>query len=303
MGIIFIIFFCFSHAQQRHALFIIIIIIKSRINIHVHDQEMSTERGPERNLMRETALTGFFLGACFMFALVLICHSLWYTGSVEEYAAGVYILCIPVLFHMSEFLVAASLGRHDTHPDTFLLTHSGEYTAATSAAWIEFFLEWLLVPERWKVPRGTFAGWLLRLNYSTVTVAAVMAVAFYLVRVVGMLHCGRNFSLLIETERRASHVLVDNGIYAVLRHPAYFGFFWRTLCSQLVLANPLCLVLYAVVMWHFFSCRIAYEESVLEGEEFFGERYKAYKAKTMAGIPFIYSRRPECVCMCVSLFA
>ncbi|ESL11086.1 prenyl protein specific carboxyl methyltransferase [Trypanosoma rangeli SC58] len=249
---------------------------------------MNFEKEAEHKLIRETVLIAFGLGACFMFASALICHSLWYTASVEEYAAGAYILCIPVLFHMSEFLVAASLGRHDTHPDAFLLFNSKAYTVAISAAWIEFFVEWLLVPESWKVSRGSLAGWFLRLNYSNVTVVALLSVVFYLVRVVGMLQCGLNFSLLIETQRRSSHVLVDCGIYAVLRHPAYFGFFWRTLLSQLVLANPLCFVVYAGVMLEFFRKRIAYEEALLESEEFFGEKYKAYKAKTVVGIPLIH---------------
>ncbi|RNF15391.1 prenyl protein specific carboxyl methyltransferase [Trypanosoma conorhini] len=249
---------------------------------------MKPEWEAEHKLVREVVLVAFSLGACFMFALALICHSLWYTASVEEYAAGVYILCIPVLFHMSEFLVAASLGRHDTHPDAFLLFNSKAYTAAISAAWIEFFVEWLLVPECWKVSRDSFAGWFLRLNYTSVTLVAMLSVAFYLVRVVGMLQCGLNFSLLIETERRGGHILVEDGIYAVLRHPAYFGFFWRTLLSQLVLANPLCFVIYAGVMWDFFRKRIAYEEALLESGKFFGKRYTAYKAKTVVGIPLIH---------------
>ncbi|ORC92162.1 putative prenyl protein specific carboxyl methyltransferase [Trypanosoma theileri] len=249
---------------------------------------MNLDRQLKRNLVREIALIAFFLGATFMFGVTLILHSLFYTKSVGEYAAGVYIISTMVLFHMCEFLVAASLRRHDTHPDTFMLYHSKEYILATTAAWVEFLVEWLFIPESWKISLDSPWSWLLRLNYTTVTIAAVLTVVFYFVRVGGMLHCGSNFSLIIEHERRSNHVLVEDGIYAVLRHPAYFGFFWRTVCSQLLLANPICLVLHTVVTWVFFAKRIPYEEELLSSEEFFGDRYKAYKVRTWVGIPFIH---------------
>ncbi|KEG15183.1 putative prenyl protein specific carboxyl methyltransferase [Trypanosoma grayi] len=248
---------------------------------------MRIDRELQRNLIVEIALSAFFLGGCFVFGVGLIFHSLWYTGSIAEYSAGLYIISAMVLFHMSEFLVAALIRRHDTHPDAFMLYHSKAYSIAMASGWVEFLVECTLIPESWKTPRGTSWEWILRMNYSTVTVAAVLTAAFYLVRVIGMLHCGTSFSLVIEIERRSSHVLVDSGIYAVLRHPAYFGFFWRTVFSQMILMNPLCLVIHTLVMWKFFFDRIPYEEEVLGSEEFFGDRYKAYKAATWVGIPFI----------------
>ncbi|KAH9601441.1 Isoprenylcysteine carboxyl methyltransferase [Trypanosoma melophagium] len=242
----------------------------------------------KRNLIREIALIAFFLGASFMFGITLIFHSIWYTKSVEEYAAGVYIICTMLLFHMSEFLVAVSFRRHDTHPDAFMLYHSREYTIATTAAWLEFLVEWLFIPESWKLSQDSSFSFLLRLHYSTVTIMAILTVVSYLVRVAGMMHCGSNFSLIIEEERRSSHVLVDDGIYGILRHPAYFGFFWKTVFSQLLLANPICLILHTAVTWVFFAKRIPYEEAILSSEEFFGDQYKAYKARTWVGIPFIH---------------
>ena len=41
-----------------------------------------------------------------------------------------------------------------------------------------------------------------------------------------------NFSHKIEDRKRSSHTLVTTGIYAVLRHPAYFGFFWYSVGTQ-----------------------------------------------------------------------
>ncbi|EPY28495.1 hypothetical protein STCU_05085 [Strigomonas culicis] len=102
-----------------------------------------------------------------------------------------------------------------------------------------------------------------------------------------MVQSGPNFSLLIETEKRDEHVLIESGCYAVLRHPAYFGWFWRTFCSQLIVANPLCFLFHTTATWLFFKDRIPYEESLLVSDDFFGEKYEAYRRGTPVGIPFI----------------
>ncbi|CBH14699.1 prenyl protein specific carboxyl methyltransferase [Trypanosoma brucei gambiense DAL972] len=235
----------------------------------------------------EVALISFYLGVCFTLGVSLMIHSVYYTGSVAEYAVGAYVISSIVLFHMSEFLVAVYFLRHDAHPGAFMIFHSREYTVAGAAAWLEFFTELFFCSEGWKVSATSRWGWLFRLNYTMVNCAAVLTIFFYLVRVCGMAHCGCNFSLLIETRRRSNHVLVTDGIYSILRHPAYFGYFWTALFSQLVLANPFCFMAYAIVLIRFFKERITYEETVLSSVEFFGESYTKYKAGTWVGIPFI----------------
>lgn len=85
--------------------------------------------------------------------------------------------------------------------------------------------------------------------------------------------------------KAASHELVTGGVYAYLRHPSYFGFFWWGLGTQLLLGNGICFVGYAVVLWRFFSERIAKEEELLVG--FFGAEYEGYRRRTRVGIPFI----------------
>jgi len=74
-----------------------------------------------------------------------------------------------------------------------------------------------------------------------------------------------------------------------LRHPSYFGWFYWALGTQVLLGNPICFVIYAVVTWKFFSVRIAYEEATLY--HFFPE-YSDYVARTAIGIPCISSRPP-----------
>ena len=54
---------------------------------------------------------------------------------------------------------------------------------------------------------------------------------------------------------------------------------------QLLLANPLSLVLWAAASWKFFYDRIPYEEAFLC--DFFGVAYIEYAQSTVIGIPFI----------------
>jgi len=105
------------------------------------------------------------------------------------------------------------------------------------------------------------------------------------VRTTAMAQAGANFSHQLQHKKKEGHVLVTGGIYRLLRHPSYFGFFWWGLGSQVVLGNRLCLVGYAAALWRFFMLRIAREENLLIG--FFGMDYVRYKEKTRVGIPLI----------------
>jgi hypothetical protein len=43
---------------------------------------------------------------------------------------------------------------------------------------------------------------------------------------------------------------------SLCRHPSYFGWFWWAVGTQVILANPICLVAYTYVSWRFFDDRI-----------------------------------------------
>ena len=55
--------------------------------------------------------------------------------------------------------------------------------------------------------------------------------------------------------------------------------------TQVILANPICLPLFAFVSFRFFKDRIEYEEEKLV--EFFGNEYQSYRARTPVYIPGI----------------
>ena len=86
-------------------------------------------------------------------------------------------------------------------------------------------------------------------------------------------------------EKPQHHRLVTTGVYSVLRHPSYCGWFWWSLGTQVLLANPVCFALYALLSWRFFRDRIPFEEATLGA--FYPREYPSYRARTHVGIPFI----------------
>ncbi|KAG5466342.1 hypothetical protein LSCM4_01490 [Leishmania orientalis] len=241
-----------------------------------------------RNLILETALIAFALGVLTVASVYLAAFG-WRTHNDTLFALGLYILVAHLAFHVSEFLAAAITRPHDTHPDAFMMFHSREYLIANGTALLEFFVEAYVIPESWKLDpaRHSVLGFFLRVNFASALLFTLLVIVFYGIRVVSMLQCGSNFSLMIEDERRSSHQLVTHGLYRYLRHPAYFGWFWRTVCAQWIVANPLSAFAHTGVAWYFFRARIAYEEATLQRPDYFGEAYKNYKAQTVVGIPFL----------------
>jgi protein-S-isoprenylcysteine O-methyltransferase len=198
--------------------------------------------------------------------------------SVQTFAFGLYLLTSHVVFHLVEFLVAARYRPHDTHPRAFMVLHSTPFVVATVAAITEFYIETFWVPEAWRP---------IKLSAASAMFFSLLTLVFYACRVIAMIQAAANFALEIEVEHRKDHFLVKTGLYAKLRHPAYFGWFWRTVCTQLILMNPICLVGFTYVTWAFFRDRIREEEELLLSPDFFGTEYEIYRKSTVTGIPLI----------------
>lgn len=86
-----------------------------------------------------------------------------------------------------------------------------------------------------------------------------MLVIGQVIRSTAMAQAGTNFNHTVQMQKNYGHELVTDGMYAWLRHPSYFGFFWWGLGTQVVLGNVVCFMGYAVVLWGFFRSRITSE--------------------------------------------
>lgn len=168
------------------------------------------------------------------------------------------------LFHFLEFWVTAQYNTRYATVSAFLLSSNGwAYNVAHGSAVVECLVSHIFWPEQSRlaqmlsVPEPFFGG-----QISLLLVGGfVLLVVGQVVRTTAMAQAGGNFNHHVQSRRQEGHVLVQTGLYRVLRHPSYFGFFWWGLGTQLVLGNVICFVGYALVLWRFFSSRIKRESS------------------------------------------
>jgi protein-S-isoprenylcysteine O-methyltransferase len=193
-------------------------------------------------------------------------------GFLLQWSVYVVFLCI---FHFAEFFITAVKQPKVLSYKSYLINHSVSYTMANIAAWFEFFVESYFFGATWKH------------SLLWAVVGASILMVGQGVRSAAMWQCGGNFAHEIMTTRTEGHQLVTAGIYSVFRHPAYFGWFYWSIGTQILLCNPVCTLAYAYVSWNFFSKRIPYEEELLL--RFYKEKYAAYTRTSIIGIPLIKS--------------
>lgn len=232
--------------------------------------------------LRRIVLVSFSLGTLFGVSCSGILYACLLIKSVEIFSLSLYVIIGHVGFHLAEFLVALLCRPAVLNEDSFLVFLSKQYTVMSVIPFLEYFVKIIAL-------NGSISFFPLpfKLNFIQCSVFGVLTICFYAIRVIGMIQCGTNFCLFIEVKKRKDHQLVKHGVYSVLRHPSYFGFFWRSLFLQLIVGNCLSFMVHTCVLWNFFRRRIEYEETILESEDFFGKNYKAYKTYTWVGIPFV----------------
>lgn len=106
-----------------------------------------------------------------------------------------------------------------------------------------------------------------------------------------MITASHNFTHIVQFERVENHRLVKNGVFSLMRHPSYVGWFYWSIGTQIILTNPICLFIYAIASWKFFHDRIYMEEITLLN--FFGEEYFNYQQQVPTGLPFIKGYKME----------
>lgn len=223
------------------------------------------------------ALRAFCLGIAVASSTIAAVAILLFTNS-PGWRVPFFLFALS-LFHFLEFWCTAERNTLVASIDSFLLTSNWpSYAVAHSAAFVECTIVSVFFPGRSWAPWG-LGNVLLALGIAMVVVGQV-------VRSAAMLQAGASFNHHVQTKKADSHRLVTTGLYGVLRHPSYFGFFWWGLGTQLVLGNVACFVAYAGVLWMFFSTRIKHEEGKLV--EFFHDDYVQYRKRVGTKMPFIW---------------
>jgi protein-S-isoprenylcysteine O-methyltransferase Ste14 len=95
---------------------------------------------------------------------------------------------------------------------------------------------------------------------------------------------GQNWSVSLDLRER--HTLVTTGVYGVVRHPMYSGFWLMALAQLLLLPNwiagPAGLIGFGIL----FFGRVGREEEMMISA--FGDEYRSYMRRTSRVIPGIY---------------
>lgn len=190
-------------------------------------------------------LLGITLGLTASLTAVILtttAHPLW---------RAPFFLCALSAFHFLEYWVTAEYNTHYASISAFLLSSNGwAYNLAHSSALLECLLSHTLWPALFPWSLSSTA------TKAQVALGLVLMAIGQVTRTLAMVQAGSNFNHTVQVERKDGHTLVQHGIYAVLRHPSYFGFFWWGLGTQLVLGNVVCFAGYAFVLWNFFHNRI-----------------------------------------------
>ncbi|KAJ8610671.1 hypothetical protein CTAYLR_005644 [Chrysophaeum taylorii] len=220
----------------------------------------------DKHGLGRVAVTALCLGLVCGAHLVILVES----SSRRTTAWALYVVVV-CSFHFLEFLSTALYKWRDLSFDSFLVNHSTAYSAALAAGVGEF---WVEVP-------------FFSPSIPAIVAGLAIVLAGQTLRFVAMATAREHFAHRIMTRRDASHRLVTHGVYAFLRHPAYTGWFWWSIGTQILLANPVCTLAYAWASWAFFNDRIPFEEATLAS--FYPDEYPAYARATWVAIPFIAS--------------
>lgn len=260
----------------------------------------------------EVSVTSFSLGmlsgACLLLFAFLLTHVIPTLSMTLDSPAAVpaYISRLPAVvpwqlpaygavlgaFHFLEYWTTAAYNPEKVSTGSFLLRNGAAYTIVHLVALSETLLEryvFTFLPASLRLltmaPASSAAWKSPRFAFFVSLAGLAITIAGQLLRSAAMIHASSNFSHSIARSRDKSHKLVTSGVYTLSRHPSYAGFFLWALGTQILLLNPVSIVLFLVLLWKFFSERIKDEEIYLVA--FFGNDYIEYRKKTPTLIPFI----------------
>jgi len=221
------------------------------------------KRQPQSDYHYKISLIALLLGELFCVGSMFL-----YFGPTFIKPMGAYINLL-TFFHFSEFFLTAIINAEALNLDSYLLQNGNPYYIALMVSWAEYFIEVYYFKEYKCLSYLSMFGILL-------------SIIGELFRKCAMLTAGGNFNHIIQSSKNPDHKLITHGIYSWFRHPAYVGWFYWAIGTQLTLLNPICFLSYTIVSWRFFDQRIRSEEITLLN--FFGREYMDYQKRVGTGI-------------------
>ena len=219
------------------------------------------------NKEKNQYLIGLSLSIIFSFSFSIVLFT-----SNKYYPLFIYFISL-CIYHYSEFFSVLLYHFDILTSEYFLINHSTSWVFATLFSFMETILGINYFDKYKKIKFFFIIGFLMMIIGQYFRIAA--------------LYTGKkNFTHRISFDKANEHKLITNGVFAISRHPSYFGFYLWSVGIEIMCCNPICIIAFGVILFKFFKNRIIIEEQLLI--QFFGEEYLEYKKKVGILIPFIH---------------
>jgi protein-S-isoprenylcysteine O-methyltransferase len=82
--------------------------------------------------------------------------------------------------------------------------------------------------------------------------AFIIAIGSVIIRCLAFYTAKSNFTHQVAYKKKKRHELVTDGIYSILRHPSYTGFYYFSIFSMILIGNFICAILFGCMLSCFF---------------------------------------------------
>ena len=238
----------------------ILFLFHSPIYIYIQLNEKSKPKKKYQYSMGTTLI----LILCYSISLIIFTNTIYY-----QILIYFITLCI---YHYAEFFSELFFHFKDLQKDAFLIYENKMWVISTLSSFAESII-------------GTFFFHEYKNNKIIFLIGLIMTIVGQYFRIAALFTGKSNFTHKIQLTKRKNHVLVKYGVYAISRHPSYFGFFIWSVGIEIMCVNPLCTVAFSYILFKFFRNRIQVEEKYLI--RFFGMEYIKYRREVGILLPFI----------------
>ena len=184
-------------------------------------------------LERNQYLIGLFLTHIFSFSF-----SMTFFTSSQYYPLYIYFITL-CIYHYSEYFSVLIYHFEKINYEYFLIDQSKGWILATIISFLETFLGIYFFNKYKKIQFFFIIG-------------LFMTIIGQIFRIGGLYTGKKNFTHKIRFEKVKGHRLVTNGVFAITRHPSYFGFYLWSVGIEIMCCNPICTSAFIIILFNFF---------------------------------------------------